>query len=71
MTKFDVMEEKISKRRQERLDEEFNRRLSLRLQTKTHEEVVQELFQNATFIFGVGNIALQNQETPVSKTLVF
>ena len=71
MTKFDVMEEKIANRRRERLDEEFNRRLAVRLATKTHEEVVAELFQNATIILGVGNMLPQGRETATQKTLVF
>ncbi|MBE5744783.1 MAG: hypothetical protein E7355_01455 [Clostridiales bacterium] len=59
MTKFDVMEEKITRRRRERLDEEFNRRLSLRLETKTHQETIDELLGGLTVILGVGDIVKQ------------
>ena len=56
MTKFDVMEEKLLVKRAERRNEELNRRLAISLSTKTHAEVVAELFSSLTVILGVGDV---------------
>ena len=56
MTKFDVMEEKLLVKRAERRNEELNRRLAISLSTKTHAEMVAELFSFLTVILGVGDV---------------
>ncbi len=56
MTKFDVYAENLATKRAERRNEEINRRLAISLTTKTHEEVVAELFSSLTVILGVGDL---------------
>ncbi len=67
MTKFEIYTDGLARRRQEKMNGRYNEYLATRLQTKTHEEVVEELMRGLTVIVGVGNALAENKE----KTLVF
>ena len=56
MTKFDVYAEKVRALREKRRNEEWNLQLAIGLQTRTREEVVQELMGELTFIVGSHDI---------------
>lgn len=56
MTKFDVYAEKVRALREKRRNEEWNLQLAIGLQTRTREEVVQELMGELTFIVGSRDI---------------
>lgn len=56
MTKFDVYAEKVRALSEKRRNEELNLQLAIGLQTRTREEVVQELMGELTFIVGSRDI---------------
>ncbi len=63
MIKYEVFEDKVAEKRAERRNATFNEKIAASLANKTHDEVVQELFQGLTVILGVGDILME-------KTLV-
>lgn len=56
MTKFEAYAERVHALREKRRNEELNLQLALGLQTRTREEVVQELMGELTFIVGSSDV---------------
>ena len=63
MTKFDIYVENLVQAKEERRNEEWNRRLCIGLEAKTHEEAVEALFSGLTVILGVRDLQTEKVKT--------
>lgn len=66
MTKFDGYMERLEEKRRLEKEEKMNEWFLHSLQTRTKEDVIEELSENLTFIIGVSAVAIvERVKTPV------